>query len=156
MLGFAAAPEIASAVPSVMPLPSLAVFGRGPVTNVPRAAVQPAHGKRFSLPLLPRQLLAFHEIERAVDHMKRLFGLQLVQLKIILGIKAGKQIRLARARAARRGKICADQPVAIDGVEGKCVRVNEKTHHDPEKQRNTREKSDNEESSPCHVVPISQ
>ena len=45
---------------------AIAVFGRGPVTNPPGAAVQTAHRKRFSLPLLPRQLLAFHEISAAL------------------------------------------------------------------------------------------
>ena len=90
-----------------------------------------------------------YEIECTVEHMKRLFGRKLAQLKVVCRIKPGKQIRIARC--ARRGKIGADQPVPIGRVEGELVRVDEETHHHSHKRYGARERGDNEESS--HLDP---
>ena len=63
--------------------------------------MQTAHREGFSLTLLPRQLLAPDEIERAIEYMKRLSEDNSRQLDIVVRIESSKQVR-ARALCAMR------------------------------------------------------
>ena len=75
--------------------------------------------------------------------MKRLLRTQLANSKSSLG--SNPVNRFGFRRCARGGKVRADQPVAICRVKGKPVRIDQKTHHDSEKQQDSREQKDNEE-----------
>src|SRR5438067_2517252 len=75
--------------------------------------------------------------------MKRLFGRQLVQPKVVLGIEAGKPIRATRR--SRGGKIGTDQSVSICRMKGEPVCVDKEAHHDSEKHYDKRKREDDEE-----------
>src|SRR6476620_7198197 len=74
---------------------AITVFEGRPVTEMPGTAVQPADRERFRLSFLPGQLLTFDEVERGVNDMKRLAWAQIGHEKVIVGIKAGKEVRPA-------------------------------------------------------------
>ena len=75
--------------------------------------------------------------------MKGLFGRQLVQPKVVIGIEAGKPIRATRR--SRGGKIGTDQSVSICRMKGEPVCVDKEAHHDSEKHYDKRKDEDDEE-----------
>src|SRR4029077_5373290 len=74
---------------------AIAVFEGRPVAEMPGTAVQPADCERFRLSFLPGQLLTFDEVERGIDNVKRLARAQIGHEKVIVRIKAGKEVRPA-------------------------------------------------------------
>ena len=102
MLGLAAAPEIAIAVPRVMPP---AVLGRRPVAEVAAAAVQRRDRERRGLALLPGEPAAADQVEGEVQHVKRLpLRVELVHRDVVVGGEAGEPAGSPRAVRGARGR----------------------------------------------------
>ena len=79
MFGLTAAPEIAIAVPSVMPnallaspfAGTVAIFVARAEAQIGAAAVQRADRERFCFALLPRQPIGRYHIERDIEDVKQ-------------------------------------------------------------------------------------
>ncbi len=148
MLGDAAAPEMAIARPTVSDRSSRRVIAGSPVgmhvavaalALLIHAVLEPAvagrEGERGGLALLPRQVLAAHQVERGVEDGVRPRGrpAERGQREVVLAVEPGERVGLARAR---RSKVTAHQPVAVEQVQRKLVQVHQPRHpprHDGER-----------------------
>src|SRR4029079_18897993 len=83
--------------------------------------------------LLPGQVFAAHKIDGDVHYMERLLDRltlrrQFLQLDVVVGIEAREEVRstlLLILGQARGTQIGANQTVAVDGMQGKLVDVDD-------------------------------
>ena len=153
MFGLAAAPEIASAVPSVMPPPCLvAIFPRLAEAEPARGrpAVQRRRDERLRLAFLPREPFRVHHVERDVDDVERLpaplvGGPELVHPDVVLLVEARERVwRTLRVRGSEES---ADQSIAVNGMGREPVDV----HAAPGEERHDQD-HDNADDQPMKVL----
>ena len=121
----------------------LAVLVRRAVADQMRPAVQRRDRERLRLPILPRELVRRHEVERRIDDVERpLNRSQIRHADVVARIEAGERIRLALHARARRAEERANEPRAIHPVQRELVDVDEIAHREAEDHENAPQRDD--------------
>src|ERR1700722_20084926 len=132
MFGLTAAPEIAIAVPSVMPpafFPAYSQLGRKPLSALPQcrgltvngSALRSCQASRLASTTLSEMLSTWKRPNVFCPSLVAFCGPRFMGVNIIAGVEAGEAIRVARL--TRRAQVAAGESVSVDRVQREAVYV---------------------------------